>query len=126
LLAWNCDVRNVVGTNVKELGVRSTVGVATFFSGFFWSNDWVIVSTIYTITVAGSSGYAPTARPWCSNDARKANRLRELPKLIAAESATMPAHEMLSVSTGINHLANDDKECAAPVELAEPLARLFL
>jgi putative SOS response-associated peptidase YedK len=30
------------------------------------------------------------------------------------------------VSTRINHVANDDEECAAPVELAERQARLFL
>jgi putative SOS response-associated peptidase YedK len=30
------------------------------------------------------------------------------------------------VSTRINHVANDDEECSAPVELAETQARLFL
>ena len=30
------------------------------------------------------------------------------------------------VSTRINHVANDDEECAAPVEPAEPQARLFM
>jgi len=29
------------------------------------------------------------------------------------------------VSTRINHVANDDEECSAPVELAEVQARLF-
>ena len=30
-----------------------------------------------------------------------------------------------SVSTRINHVANNDEECSAPVELAEVEARLF-
>ena len=30
------------------------------------------------------------------------------------------------VSTRINHVANDDEECSAPVEIAEAQNRLFL
>jgi putative SOS response-associated peptidase YedK len=30
------------------------------------------------------------------------------------------------VSTRINHVANDDEECSAPVELAQVQSRLFL
>jgi hypothetical protein len=30
------------------------------------------------------------------------------------------------ISTRINHVANDDEECAAPVELSQAQAHLFL
>jgi putative SOS response-associated peptidase YedK len=50
--------------------------------------------------------------------------------VVAASEQLKPCDARLmrchSVSTRINHVANDDEECSQPVEVAESQSRLFL